>query len=285
MCGISGFNWGDENIVKKMTETLNHRGPDATGVYVDKNVSLGHNRLSIIDLDERSNQPMLDATGNLVIVYNGEIYNFQELKRELANFYNFQTKSDTEVILAGYKKWGKGVLDRLNGMFAFAIWDKSRQELFMARDHAGIKPFYYMWDGKRFIFASEIKAILQHDLVGRSLNTDAFNRYLRVLYVPAPDTMIQGVCKLPASCYAILKGRNFSVEEYGKEKIKAGSLAYQDAVNKKKIIYKSRRKWDHSISRSADLTLTKKLIGFDAEISFEVGLEKTYESFKDFFNT
>src|SRR3989344_7677770 len=162
MCGISGFNWEDEAKVRMMMSALSHRGPDAVGAYVEEGISLGHNRLAIIDLSIEANQPMWDSAHELAIIYNGEIYNFPELKRELENEYSFQTKSDTEVILAGYRKWGKGVARRLNGMFAFAIWDKRDNSLFCARDHAGMKPFYYYWDGTKFIFASEVSAILTH---------------------------------------------------------------------------------------------------------------------------
>ena len=124
MCGISGFNWKDESKVAAMVQALSHRGPDAHGVFVDEGVSLGHNRLSIIDLSSHANQPMFDNKKELIIVFNGEIYNFQEIKKELEREYEFKTTSDTEVILAGYRKWGRDVVDKLNGMFAFAIWDK-----------------------------------------------------------------------------------------------------------------------------------------------------------------
>src|SRR3989304_441684 len=140
MCGISGFNWEDEKKAAAMVRTLSHRGPDANGVFADEKISRGHNRLSIIDLSSHANQPMLDNEKELVIVFNGEIYNFQEIKKELEGSYEFKTNSDTEVILAGYKKWGKNVVDKLSGMFAFAIWDKRTEELFCARDHAGMKP-------------------------------------------------------------------------------------------------------------------------------------------------
>ena len=121
MCGISGFNWKDKDRVVSMVQTLSHRGLDADGIFVDEEISLGHNRLSIIDLSADANQPMYDSSEELVIVFNGEIYNFQDLKRELEGGYEVKTKGDTEVILAGYKKWGKDVVKKLNGMFAFAI--------------------------------------------------------------------------------------------------------------------------------------------------------------------
>src|SRR3989344_260452 len=174
MCGISGFNWEDKQKAAGLGSALSSGGPDADGIFVDRGISLGHNRLAVIDLSQGANQPMFDAEKNLAIVFNGEIYNFKELKKELEGGYAFTTKSDTEVILAGYKKWGKGVAARLNGMFAFAIWDKRDNSLFCARDHAGMKPFYYYWDGTKFIFASEVSAILTHP-ISRKLTMEAFN--------------------------------------------------------------------------------------------------------------
>lgn len=212
MCAINGFNFKDECLVLKMNRATSHRGPDGTGVFVDDNITLGHNRLSIIDLSDSASQPMKLGDGNLRIVFNGEIYNFQELKKELSS-YPFKTKSDTEVILASYKKWGSGCVKKFNGIFSFAIWDNVKQELFLARDQMGVKPFYYFWDGNRFIFSSEIKAILEHD-VPRNLNKDAFNHYLRVLYVPEPLTMFDGIKKLPPANYAILRNNELTIYKY-----------------------------------------------------------------------
>jgi len=229
MCGISGFNWKNESKIVSMMQTLSHRGPDANGIFVDEKISLGHNRLSIIDLSISANQPMYDNTGELVIVFNGEIYNFKELKRELEEEYEFKTKSDTEVILAGYRKWGKDVVNKLNGMFAFAIWDKRDKSLFCARDHAGIKPFYYFWNGKKLIFASELRAILTHN-VPRDLNKDAFNHYLRILYVPEPMTMVKDVYKLAPSHTLLFKNGSISIEEYGVDSIEPFNLTYPETV-------------------------------------------------------
>jgi asparagine synthase (glutamine-hydrolysing) len=213
-----------------MTTCLAHRGPDATGSFVEEGVSLGHNRLSIIDLSATANQPMHDAEGELVIVFNGEIYNFQELKKELQGEYSFKTKSDTEVILAGYRKWGKGVAERLNGMFAFAIWDKRDGTLFCARDHAGMKPFYYFWDGTKFIFASELQALLTHP-IPRTLNKEALNHYFRVLYTPEPMTLLNQVYKLPPSHTLLLKGGAMLVEPYSQTMPPASTLSYGEAVS------------------------------------------------------
>ena len=212
-----------------MVQALKHRGPDAGGVFTDGEMSLGHNRLSIIDLSASANQPMYDNAKELVIVFNGEIYNFREIKKELAGEYEFKTKSDTEVILAGYRKWGKSVVDKLNGIFAFAIWDRRERELFCARDNAGVKPFYYFWDGERFIFASEIKAIFRHD-IPRVLNTDAFNHYIRVLYAPEPMTMIKNIYKLPSQSTLTLKGKNLSVAEFADPPAEMNNLSYKETT-------------------------------------------------------
>src|SRR3989338_1675413 len=185
MCSINGFNFKNEDLVLKMNKVTSHRGPDGTGFFCDDNISLGHNRLSVIDLSEAASQPM-NNDGKLVIVFNGEIYNFRELKNELMD-YPFKTNSDTEVILAAYQKWGKDCVKKFNGIFAFAIWDSREQELFLARDHVGVKPLYYYWDGKKFIFSSEIKSILAHP-INKRLNAEAVNIYLRLLYVPEPLT-------------------------------------------------------------------------------------------------
>ena len=213
MCSINGFNFKNENLVLKMNKITSHRGPDGSDIFCNEEISLGHNRLSIIDLSEAGSQPMKSYDGNLVIVFNGEIYNFKELKRELADTYQFKTSSDTEIVLAAYQKWGKDCVKKFNGIFAFAIWNNAKKELFLARDHIGVKPLYYFWDGKQFIFSSEIKAILEHNLP-RILNREAFNHYLRVLYVPEPLTMFEGIRKLPPASRAVLKGQKFDIDVY-----------------------------------------------------------------------
>ena len=216
MCGISGFNWQDEKKLGEMMDLLSHRGPDARGTFLAPGISLGHNRLSIIDTSVGANQPMSDNVGDLEIVFNGEIYNFLELKKDLAGEYDFKTKGDTEVILAVYKKWGKEAVKKLNGMFSFAIWDKRNQSLFCARDHAGMKPFYYFWDGKKFVFASEIKGILAHD-IPRQLNFEAFNQYLRVSNSAEPLTLIEKINKLPPFHFLYLKGDCLMIESYDQD--------------------------------------------------------------------
>lgn len=217
MCGINGFNWEDERLLLSMNRSIGHRGPDASGTYCDEGISMGNNRLSIIDLSESANQPMYDTDNSLVIVYNGEIYNFLELKNELEDGYDFRTQSDTEVVLAGYKKWGKDVVSKLNGMFAFAIWDKAQKELFLARDPVGIKPLFYYFDGSRFIFSSEIKGILESS-VKRVLSLEMITTFLRSLYIPEPYTGIKNIFKLPPGHTASLCKNSLVLKKFYSDK-------------------------------------------------------------------
>ena len=157
MCGIAGIigKNASKDVLLKMTNTQKHRGPDYTGFWLDENVCFGHNRLSIIDLSENANQPFQDEEERYQLIFNGEIYNYLELKNELD--YNFVTSSDTEVLFAAYLKWGKACLNKLNGMFSFAVWDSVDKKLFAARDRFGVKPFYYHQSEDTLYFSSEIK--------------------------------------------------------------------------------------------------------------------------------
>jgi len=213
MCGINGFNFKNDNLILAMNKTLCHRGPDGDGIFSDEDVALGHTRLAVIDLSSQANQPMFSDDGGLVIVFNGEIYNFLDLKKELAEFYNFKTKSDTEVILAAYKKWGTECVNKLNGIFAFAIWDKNKKELFLARDRVGVKPLYYYWDEKSLIFSSEIKAILEHP-VKREISDEAVARYFHIHYVPGPMTIFKNIFKLPPASFLMFKGGKIDIQKY-----------------------------------------------------------------------
>ena len=162
MCGIIGAFKAFNEI---RTNVSSHRGPDESGVWEDGDIVLGHTRLKIIDLSEKASQPMLSQDRRFVIVYNGEIYNFQYIRKELINLgHRFNSKSDTEVLLKAYIEWGLDALNKFNGMFAFAIWDTFEKELIVARDRYGVKPLVYYWDGKTFIFSSEIKGIIQHKM-------------------------------------------------------------------------------------------------------------------------
>ncbi len=212
MCGINGFNFSNTHLIHAMNDVTHHRGPDDNGVFEGNAISLGNNRLAIIDLSPRGALPMWNVARTKVIVYNGEIYNYRELKKELDG-YPFRTETDTEVILAAYEKWGEACLTRLNGIFAFAIWDTEKNELFLARDHIGVKPLYYFWDGRRFIFSSEIKAILCHD-VPRRVDIAAANLYFHVLYVPSPYTMFEGIQKVPPAHFLRLQNGKLEKKEY-----------------------------------------------------------------------
>lgn len=219
MCGIAGIVGlkDKESATEKinvMSDSLKHRGPDANGVYVEENVALGHLRLSIIDLSEAANQPFFDASNRYSIIFNGEIYNFQEVKK-LFPEYPFRTDSDTEVILAAYAKHGADCLSLLNGMFAFAIWDRQLRELFVARDRLGIKPFYYSLTAEGvFIFASEIRAILNSEIVPRKLNKHGLYDYLMFQSVYAPETIVENIRQLPAGEFGVFKDGKFTKKSY-----------------------------------------------------------------------
>jgi len=204
MCGIAGFvaprGAGDRLLLERMTRALSHRGPDAEGFFVvqEQGVHFGHRRLSILDLSGGT-QPMTTVDGNLTIVFNGEIYNHRALRTELqAKGHHFQTDhSDTEVLLLGYREWGEGLLGRLNGMFAFAIYDKPRQHLFLARDRFGKKPLYWFQKDGVFAFASELTALLHHPASPRNESVTALKKYFVYGYIPAPHSVIDGIHKLP----------------------------------------------------------------------------------------
>ncbi|MBI2443835.1 MAG: asparagine synthase (glutamine-hydrolyzing) [Candidatus Magasanikbacteria bacterium] len=214
MCAINGFTFADRQKIEEMNRRTRHRGPDQTNCWVGEGISLGHNRLAIIDLSERGAQPMWDAAGEICIVYNGELYNFQELRRALEPKYQFRSASDTEVALYAYREYGRDCLAKFNGIFAFAIWDARSRELWLARDPGGVNPLYYFWDGQRLIFSSEIKAILAHD-IPRAVDREAFSLFFELLYVPAPHTMFLGIKKLPPAHYLRWQeGEGIKVERY-----------------------------------------------------------------------
>ena len=219
MCGIVGFasrstEYDKQTVLREMMQAIAHRGPDGEGSYVDELVALGPRRLSIIDL-EGGAQPMYNETGSLVVVFNGEIYNFQQLKEELqALGHTFATRSDTEVLLHGYEQWGKELLQRLRGMFAFALWDQNEKTLFCARDHFGIKPLYYYQDGDTLLFGNEIKSFLPNPEFKKELNRDQLELYLTFQYSPGENTFFKGVKKLlPAHCMTWHEGE-LTVERY-----------------------------------------------------------------------
>lgn len=210
MCGLSGFldlscqkGPGDlESIICGMVNTLAHRGPDDQGVWVDPEagIALGHRRLSIIDLSPEGHQPMAASSGRYIIIFNGEIYNFKELRRELGALgEHFRGRSDTEVMLAAISRWGVGgALRRFNGMFAFALWDRKERSLHLVRDRLGEKPLYYGWSGRVFLFGSELKSLSAHPEFAGEIDRNALALYLRHNYIPAPYSIYKGIYKLPA---------------------------------------------------------------------------------------
>lgn len=213
MCGIVGFNWKDDKLVKKMADLIKHRGPDDDGFYSDEHISLGNRRLAIIDL-KTGKQPIYSKDNTQVITYNGEVYNFAELKSKLERKgHTFYTHTDTEVILHLYQTYGKQSVKMLNGMFAFAIWDSKKKELFIARDRMGVKPLYYYWKDGKFIFASEIKAILAYS-IHRAPNLDAISEYLTFENILDNKTFFQGVKTLLPGHYLRLKGKKLLHGKY-----------------------------------------------------------------------
>jgi len=214
MCGIVGFNWHDQELLEKMMAAVVHRGPDESGCYLDDRVSLGHQRLKIIDL-LTGKQPIHNEDNSLHIVFNGEIYNYLEIKQGLLQKgHHFYTGSDTEVVLHAYEEYGIDCVAYFNGIFAFAVWDSNNKRLLLARDRLGIKPLYYYARNGRFIFASEIKAILASGLVSRDVDRDALNEFLTFRYVPSHRTLIQSIYKLPPAHTMTLNGGEIRLSQY-----------------------------------------------------------------------
>ena len=220
ICGILRFEKGfgvDPSLIARMSATLTHRGPNDDGIHVEGQIGLGHRRLSIIDITGGQQPMKLDTHGvsSLVITYNGEIYNHVTLRRELEGLgHSFKTASDTEVILTAYREWGRQCVDRLQGMFAFAIWDEAEMVLFLARDRMGIKPLYYYLGSESFVFASEVRAILASSLVRSELEECTLDAFLTLGYTPCPNTMFKGIRKL-------MPGHTTTVEANGEMKTTA----------------------------------------------------------------
>ncbi len=215
MCGIFGFaGFDDGDLLQRMGQVIVHRGPDGEGYHTEPGFSMGMRRLSIIDL-EGGGQPIANEDGSLVVCFNGEIYNYRELRDELVKLgHEFKTKSDTEVLVHAYEQWGADALDHLNGMFAFALWNTRRRELFVARDRAGQKPLYYAERGGRLLFASEIKSLLECEDVPRALNRRAVDPYLTLRYVPQPETLFEGIRVLPAAHFLRWREGELTIRRY-----------------------------------------------------------------------
>ena len=215
MCGICGFNWDNKLKLKEMMDLLKHRGPDDEGYYTDFHASIGIQRLSIIDLIT-GHQPQHNEKEDIWIVFNGEIYNFKDLRTDLeGKGHSFYTKSDTEVIIHSYEEWGEDCVKKLRGQFAFCIFDSTKNILFLARDHMGLKPLYYYFDGNKFIFSSEIKSILAHS-IEREVNLKSFSLYVSLRYIPFNLTLFKNILKVPPSSFLIfnLESKQINIKSY-----------------------------------------------------------------------
>lgn len=232
MCGICGIvRKGDnKDIIKKMNDRIMHRGPDGEGYYIDGDIAFGHRRLSIIDLST-GDQPIYNEDNSVVTVYNGEIYNYVELRSELESLgHEFKTKSDTEVLVHGYEEWHTDLPKHLRGMFAFAIHDKKRNEIFLARDNFGIKPLYYAKMNDSFMFASEIKSFLDVPDFKKEFNEEILETYLEFSFVPTNETFFKGVYRLDAGCSLLYKDEDIKINKYFKLDFKEYTMSFTDAV-------------------------------------------------------
>jgi asparagine synthase (glutamine-hydrolysing) len=235
MCGICGIfdfkgNPIDRELLERMTDRIRHRGPDGDGYFVGKGVGLGNRRLSIIDL-EGGGQPQTNEDGSLQVVFNGEIYNFVELRKELIEKgHQFKTRSDTEVIVHGYEEWGEDCTSRFNGIFAFALWDSNRRQLLLARDHLGVKPLYYVLLGNRLLFASEINALLVDPECPREVDIQALSMLFTLRYVPSPHTLFGHIRKLPPANRMIVRSDGMRIERYWNSLPKIQTIVNEPAL-------------------------------------------------------
>ena len=210
MCGIAGVlrtdgQFVEKGVIRTMTARLRHRGPDDEGIYVHENIGLGHRRLAIIDVDG-GHQPLANEDGTVHVVFNGEIYNYRDLHDRLTGLgHSFRTSSDTEVLVHAWEQWGIECVDHLRGMFAFAIWDEKKRELFLARDRIGIKPLLYSVQNGYIAFASEMQALTSLDRFENTVNLQAIDQYLHYQYIPAPLSIYQQVEKLQPGHYVLIK--------------------------------------------------------------------------------
>ena len=228
MCGICGFtgevldeNENREAVLRRMTDVITHRGPDSSGFYLGDGIAMGFRRLSIIDITESGDQPIYNEDKTLVLTFNGEIYNYQPLREELlAKGHTFRTQTDSEVLVHGFEEWGPGLLNRLRGMFGFAIWNTKEKSLFLARDFFGIKPLHYSMQGGRFLYGSEIKSLLAFPGFRRKFNARALDRYISFEYMPPPETFFEDVFLLPPAHYLVLKDGKIEITRYWEPKFR-----------------------------------------------------------------
>lgn len=244
MCGFVGFTNKIDNassVLGKMMDRIRHRGPDSDGKYVDEKIAMGFRRLSIIDLSDKGSQPIFNEDKSIVITFNGEIYNYMDLKKELLEAgHQFYTNTDTEVIVHGYEQWGKDILNKLRGMFAFIIFDKKKDTIFGARDFFGIKPLYYAFMGETFMWGSEIKSFLDHPAFKKELNETALENFLTFQYSPTSETFFKNVYKLPAAHFFTYENGKMNIERYWEIKFDADEKPeLEDWVNDITDVFKN----------------------------------------------
>ena len=271
MCGIAGFiGSGTRDVIETMTHRLAHRGPDGEGLWIDEphRVFLGHRILAIVDL-ANSQQPMLTADGQLAITYNGEIYNHRELRRELEQHgHQFRTDhSDTEVLLYAYRQWGPQMLSRLNGMWAFAIYDADRQELFLSRDRFGKKPLFYYFDGVTLVFASELTSLILHPSVPRSFDQESLKKLFAYGFIPAPRALLDNVRKLP--------GGHWMKFDFGKKQLEIQEFWRFEFDPFPKIPKQPEQEWGAELIRLLDTAVKRRL---DADVPVGVFLSGGIDS-------
>ncbi len=232
MCGIAGyFGEGDKEILEKMIDLINYRGTDDKGFYINSQIGLGHRRLSIIDL-KGGHQPISSEDERIQVIYNGEIYNYEELKEELIKFgHKFKTNSDSEVIVHSYEEWGCDCFSKFNGMFSIAIWDNNQKKIILARDRYGKKPLYWTRINDTLIFASELKSILAHTLIKRKLNHLAIYQYFSFDYVPQPFTIFEDIYKLENGSILVFENNQISISKFYEIKVDKEKIDFKSALN------------------------------------------------------
>jgi len=279
MCGIYLTNIPfQEEEVKTKLEKIKYRGPDYTGVLKRDTITLGHLRLAILDLDQRSNQPF--QYNNLTIVYNGEIYNFKDIREELEDLgYSFQTTSDTEVLIKGYDAWGEQILDKLNGMFAFVVYDSNKQEVFCARDRLGVKPFYYYWKDGQFEICSQLQPLMNEE---SKVSSESVSIYLSTGYVPSPFSILEDVYKLQPGCILTidLKKKSKEIKKYWDlEEVEILDISYDEAKDRVETLLKDAVK----IRMQADVPLGTFLSGgIDSVLVTALAAEMSSKKIKTF---
>ena len=306
MCSISGIMYFNKKLfVKKkqihnMNLTLKHRGPDASGIWIskNKNIGFGHTRLSIIDLSKEANQPFVDRTKNYILAFNGEIYNFIEIKKKLIDKgYKFKTKnSDTEILLLSYIEWGMKCVDKFRGMFAFAIWDNLKKKVFLIRDRVGVKPLYYKFDSEKLIFSSEIKAILLDPDYIPEIDEESMYHYLTFLCTPAPKTMFKQINKLEAGTWLSFDEKGNSEKKQYWDPLQDKELIDLENINKvlvrtlkESIKYRGISDVDVGVFLSGGIDSSTNAYFFSKDSkkkikTFSIGYDKEYKSYKSELN-